>query len=169
MDEYHLYEDGKTIIIHPGKCLEYLKNKAKEGDDQASYLYGKLVFEGDDVAYLPETGILYMLRAAMNGHILAKEEIEKIQNRGFKYAIALDGGEVQFVEIDPGVKWEDLRQDLEIKEHRKERKKELVDKDDELHARMSIRNELSPEEREKLFEDARLHWGSEVVKSIWNV
>ena len=66
MAEYVLYEDEKTIIVNPGKCLDYLKMKAKEGDDQASYLYGKMIFEGDKVSYLPETGILYMLRAAMN-------------------------------------------------------------------------------------------------------
>ena len=159
MAEYILYEDEKTILIHPCKCLEYLKKKANEGDDNASFIYGKMVFEGDNVPFLPETGILYMLRAAMNGHEVANEEITKIENAGFKFASCGDGGKMQFTTIEPGVKWEDLRQTLEIVEQKNNHLKILKNNNDEIIRRMGCIDELPPDEKENLIQDARLLWG----------
>jgi TPR repeat protein len=81
--------------VPPGEYVDFLREKADQGDLEACYTYGYAIFEGEDVVYLPIKGIQYLKKASEGGLKKATLRLMEICEIGFEFADVDDHGNIR--------------------------------------------------------------------------
>lgn len=141
--DHILYEDEKTILVHPSECLEYLKSKSEE-DPKASFIYGCFLLETDNFfPDMPETGIMYIYKSAMKNYQPAIDKINSIDKDKFRYL------ESMVEDIKKGISKENSYEKMEIV------------------TKMNKIDNYEQSEKSKIISQAKEIFGKEKVKAIW--